>query len=53
MHGKLLSAGVICAGGSDAPVEPFDPLLGIHASVTRRLPSNPMQAGMRKKSYPC
>ena len=27
----LLSAGVICAGGSDAPVEPFDPLLGLHA----------------------
>ncbi len=35
----LLSAGVICAGGSDAPVEPFDPLLGLHASLTRRLPS--------------
>lgn len=34
----LLSAGVICAGGSDAPVEPIDPLLGIHAAVTRRLP---------------
>jgi predicted amidohydrolase YtcJ len=35
----LLSSGVICAGGSDAPVEPFDPLLGLHASLTRRLPS--------------
>jgi predicted amidohydrolase YtcJ len=35
----LLSAGVICAGGSDGPVEPFDPLLGLHASLTRRLPS--------------
>ena len=35
----LLSAGVICAGGSDAPIEPFEPLLGLHASLTRRLPS--------------
>lgn len=36
---KMLSAGVICAGGSDAPVEPFEPLLGLHAAVTRRLPT--------------
>ncbi|MGE8203859.1 amidohydrolase [Heyndrickxia sp. NPDC080065] len=34
----LLDAGVICAGGSDAPVEPIDPLLGIHAAVTRKAP---------------
>ncbi|MFD1706550.1 amidohydrolase [Siminovitchia sediminis] len=34
----LLSAGVLCAGGSDAPIEPADPLLGIHAAVARRLP---------------
>ncbi|WP_050613825.1 amidohydrolase [Bacillus testis] len=34
----LLSAGILCAGGSDAPVEPVDPLLGIHAAVTRRSP---------------
>ncbi len=34
----LLSNGVICAGGSDAPVEPVDPLLGIHAAVTRKTP---------------
>jgi predicted amidohydrolase YtcJ len=36
----LLSAGVLCAGGSDAPVEPVDPLLGIHAAVTRRAPGD-------------
>lgn len=35
----LLSSGVMCAGGSDAPVEPVDPLFGIHAAVTRRAPS--------------
>ncbi|WP_144463529.1 amidohydrolase [Siminovitchia fortis] len=35
---SLLSAGVMCAGGSDAPVEPVDPLLGIHAAVTQRHP---------------
>lgn len=34
----LLENGVLCAGGSDAPVEPVDPLLGIHAAVTRRAP---------------
>jgi predicted amidohydrolase YtcJ len=34
----LLASGVMCAGGSDAPVEPVDPLLGIHAAVTRRTP---------------
>lgn len=34
----LMDAGVICAGGSDSPVEPVDPLLGIHAAVTRKKP---------------
>jgi predicted amidohydrolase YtcJ len=38
---SLLSKGVICAGGSDAPVEPIDPLLGIHAAVTRKTPGKP------------
>ena len=45
---NMLSAGVICAGGSDSPIEPFDPLLGIHASVTRRLPSQ-SHAGWNEK----
>ncbi|AQQ53552.1 amidohydrolase [Planococcus lenghuensis] len=35
---KLLQNGLICAGGSDAPVEDVDPLLGIHAAVARRKP---------------
>lgn len=35
---KLLSAGVVCAGGSDAPIEPLSPWLGLHAAVTRRKP---------------
>lgn len=34
----LIEAGITCAGGSDCPVEPVDPLLGIHAAVTRKLP---------------
>lgn len=34
----LIDAGVVCAGGSDCPVEPVDPFLGIHAAVTRKLP---------------
>lgn len=32
----LLQNGVLCAGGSDAPIEPLNPLLGIHAAVTRK-----------------
>lgn len=32
----LLEAGVRCAGGSDSPVEPLEPFLGIYAAVTRR-----------------
>ena len=34
----LLRQGTILAFGSDAPVEPIDPLLGLHAAVTRRRP---------------
>ncbi|WP_040981873.1 amidohydrolase [Oceanobacillus jeddahense] len=36
----LLDSGVICGGGSDAPVEPINPLLGIHAAVTRKAPGD-------------
>jgi predicted amidohydrolase YtcJ len=35
---SLVDAGVICAGGSDSPVEPLNPLLGIHTAVTQRAP---------------
>lgn len=34
----MMKKGIICAGGSDTPVEPIDPLLGIHAAVTRKAP---------------
>lgn len=33
---RLLDKGFICGGGSDAPIEEADPLLGIYAAVTRR-----------------
>ena len=33
---SLLKEGIPCGGGSDAPIEPVDPLLGIHAAVTRK-----------------
>ncbi|ART77627.1 amidohydrolase [Sutcliffiella horikoshii] len=36
----LLDEGLICAGGSDAPIEPVDPILGIHAAVTRQIPGD-------------
>ncbi|MGH2498610.1 MAG: amidohydrolase, partial [Candidatus Limnocylindria bacterium] len=36
----LADAGVRLAFGSDAPVEPIDPLLGIHAAVARKRPGD-------------
>ena len=32
----LRKANIVCAGGSDAPVESPDPILGIHAAVNRQ-----------------
>jgi len=37
---QLLSAGAHLAFGSDAPVEPIDPLLGVHAAVARQRPAD-------------
>ncbi|AST92858.1 amidohydrolase [Sutcliffiella cohnii] len=37
----LLQEGFICAGGSDAPIEPVDPLLGIYAAVSRKAENDP------------
>ncbi|MDR0267578.1 amidohydrolase [Paenibacillus sp.] len=34
----LLTEGIPCAGGSDAPIEKVSPLKGIHAAVTRTKP---------------
>ncbi|HEV8228616.1 MAG TPA: amidohydrolase [Candidatus Limnocylindria bacterium] len=34
----LRGGGAVLAFGSDAPVEPIDPLVGIHAAVTRKRP---------------
>ncbi len=36
----FIASGAILAFGSDAPVEPIDPLLGIHAAVARRRPGD-------------
>ena len=36
----LARYGVVLAFGSDAPVEPIDPLLGIHAAVARHRPGD-------------
>jgi predicted amidohydrolase YtcJ len=36
----LLERRAVLAFGSDAPVEPVDPLLGIHAAVSRRRPGD-------------
>lgn len=32
----LLEAGVHCAGGSDCPIEPIEPVLGLYAAVARQ-----------------
>lgn len=37
---SLVSHGAVLAFGSDAPVEPIDPLLGIHAAVARKRPGD-------------
>ncbi|GAB4121993.1 MAG: amidohydrolase [Acidobacteriota bacterium] len=34
---RLLDAGVVIANGTDAPVEPIDPIACFHASVTRQM----------------
>ena len=36
----LAAHGAVLAFGSDAPVEPIDPLLGIHAAVARKRPGD-------------
>jgi len=36
----LARGGAVLAFGSDAPVEPIDPLLGIHAAVSRQRPGD-------------
>ena len=36
----LRQTGAVLAFGSDAPVEPIDPLLGIYAAVTRKRPTD-------------
>lgn len=41
----LLQAGINCAGGSDAPIEPLHPVWGIHAAVTRRALHEPFHPG--------
>ena len=38
---SLAASGAVLAFGSDAPVEPIDPLDGIHAAVARRRPGDP------------
>ncbi|MEI5905458.1 amidohydrolase [Bacillus spongiae] len=36
----LLSEGIVCAGGSDSPIEEVNPLLGIYAAVSRQVKVN-------------
>ena len=33
---SMIDKGVFCAGGSDAPIEPIDPLFGIYSACTRK-----------------
>ncbi|RSL34270.1 amidohydrolase [Salibacterium salarium] len=41
----LLDAGLDCAGSSDAPIEPVSPLQGIHAAISRKLPTDTTHQG--------
>jgi predicted amidohydrolase YtcJ len=46
-----LDQGVCLAFGSDSPIDPFEPLRGIHAAVTRRRPDgSPNEDGWRPAS---
>jgi predicted amidohydrolase YtcJ len=51
---SLLDSGAVIAGGTDAPVEPVDPIASYHAAVTRRLPDGsqfyPEQAMTREEA---
>lgn len=37
---SLLSAGIICGGGSDSPIETYNPMYGIYAAVARQSPDD-------------
>jgi predicted amidohydrolase YtcJ len=51
---SLLDSGAIIASGTDAPVEPVDPIASYHSAVTRRLPDGsqfyPEQAMTREEA---
>jgi predicted amidohydrolase YtcJ len=40
-------AGAVLAFGSDTPIEPFNPIAGIHAAVTRQRPDGKLGDGWR------
>lgn len=42
---SLLDAGAVLAFGSDCPVEPLDPLAGLHAALTRQRPDGAPRGG--------
>lgn len=42
-----IDAGAVAAFGSDSPIEPFDPIRGIYAAVTRQRPDGSLGAGWR------
>lgn len=42
---QMKQSGLHLAGGSDAPIEPVSPLLGMHAAVTRRKPFDALGTG--------
>ncbi|KGX93347.1 amidohydrolase [Pontibacillus halophilus JSM 076056 = DSM 19796] len=45
----MLDYGIKCAGGSDAPIEEVDPLLGIQAAVLRRSTKDGKVYGMEER----
>ena len=45
----MLARGLHLAGGSDCPVEPLDPLLGLHAAVTRTNPAGQPAGGWQPR----
>ena len=52
MWRKLLDLGVTVASGTDAPVEPVNPLANFYAAVTRKqLSGHPRRAANRARKW--
>lgn len=51
---SLVKCGIVACGGSDCPIEPIDPLLGVWTAVTRRMfPQERLSVDEAIRMYTC